>query len=199
MLATEITNHTQQALNRLMEQYRDLPRMTGVITALVDQIQDLEDAVFSLDQGRQLMFAVGQQLDNIGIIIGLQRNGLSDMEYLIFLLGTIAENYSDTTIETILGIVQSLFGSSTVTLQELFPAAVGIGVGSPTVDPSLYPVIFNIVQNSLGAGIALGFVDIYDAGDQFCFEGGTGKGFDDFNTPGIGGKFASIVYNNPIG
>jgi len=129
MLTTKINNHTEAALARLLQQYKGQPQLASLITGFVDQFQDLEDAIYSLDEGRQLAFAYGKQLDGIGELVGIQRNGLSDLEYLIFILGTIAENFSNTTLPTILNIANTIFEPAVLTLKEMFPAEVGIGIG----------------------------------------------------------------------
>lgn len=198
MLATEITNHVQQALARLMQQYKGLPNLTAFITALVDQVQDLEDALFSLNDGRQLYNgnAQGAQLDGIGDIVGIKRNGLSDAEYLVFILGTIAENNSDTTLSIILSILTLLLDTQTVLLFELFPAGIAFQVQGATLDSALWPVVANIVQSSLGAAIELCFISQFDA-NSFAFDGGPfpGLGFDDLTDPGHGGEFVGYEYS----
>src|SRR5271166_5121103 len=142
MIVTEITNHVQQALNRLLEQYKGKPGIAALITALVTQIQDLENGFYPIDQLRQLAYAYGQQLDNLGTVIGFERNGLPDNEYFVLLLGTIAENNSDTTIPTMLHIVETVFQATTVfiktpnsvgspPLDQVKPAWISFGIANP--------------------------------------------------------------------
>lgn len=203
MIVTEITNHVQQALDRLMQQYKGKPNLQALITAIVDQVQDIEDGIYPLDAGRQLWNgttypSVGAQLDGIGELVGVARNGLSDSVYLIFILGTIAENFSDTTIETMLNIIGILFQSEHVFLKELYPAAVALEVGTPLTDPSLFDRVLAIVEASLGAGIGLAFAGTFTTVDDFAFAGPdtTSKGFADPLIPGSGGKFAVPVFTN---
>lgn len=197
MLVTQISNHVQAALDRLMQQYKGRPRIQALITALVQQIQDFEDAAFPVDEGRQLAHAEGVQLDGIGAIVGLQRNGLSDAAYLLFLYGKIAENTSDTTIQRILTIVALTFNPEEALLYEYFPAAIGIAMSGVTLDPIYYEIAGAIIQGALGAGIGLAYLEIFDTENAFTVgPSSTGGGFGDALNPAVGGKLAAIIYSN---
>lgn len=205
MLAPIITDHVQQALDRLLQQYQGKPNYAAFFTAFIQQIQDLEDAIFSLDEGRQLYDgsvypSVGAQLDGIGQIVGISRNGLDDSEYLVFILGKIASNFSDTTVDTMVSIAQTFFQPSQMVLHEFYPAEVDYEMAGIAIDPRLFNVIFPLLQKSLGAGVKLGFVTTYDPTNAFVigddFGNGNGGGFGDDLNPAVGGLIASDIYNN---
>lgn len=208
MLITPITDQVAQALKRLLTQYQQQPRITALITALVQQLQELDDAGFPVNDGRQLWNgttypAVGAQLDGIGELVGIQRNGLSDAEYLIFILGTIAENFSDTTITTITNIVQIFFQPLQLLSFENFPAEVAFQVAGSNLDPSLFVTVADAIQASLGAGIRLGYISTFSntnafkLGSALPFPILTGSaGFGDATSPGTGGELAGVIYNN---
>lgn len=221
MIVTKITNHVQAALDRFIEQYKGRVLLAGLMTSLVQQIQDLENAVYPLDQYRQLLFAYGQQLDNLGEIIGLERNGLPDDEYLVLLLGTIAENNSDTTAPVMLYIVQTVFQATSVFIKDpnsntgaAGPAQVAFGIGSPTFPESLYPIIETLIANSVGAGIAITYLSSFDASGCFAMAGPQAWtrqlppsftpspsqpwpfGFGDLNNPNVGGGYASLLFDD---
>lgn len=202
MLVTKITTHIQDAKNRLLEQYKGRPLIAGFYDAFNRQVQEIEDTFFALDAGRQLWNgttspAIGQQLDNIGEIVGIKRNGLPDAEYLLFIFGKIAENNSDTTIPTILNIIGYVFQAQQVVLQEVFPAGVSIQVIGTPIPPSLYQTAANLVSAALGAGINLVFVGGSPNVNVFRFEGpgvvGAINGFGDLNDPSIGGVFTGLI------
>ena len=209
MIVNQITNHVQAALDRMIQQYKGRPLFEGLITAFVTQIQDLENAIYPIDQYRQLLFAYGQQLDNLGEIIGLKRNGLNDSEYLILLLGTIAENNSDTTAPVLLYIVKTVFQATNVFIKdpnsisnknESFPAQIAFGVGDPLTGPALYTVVEQIIQNSVAAGIAITYLSKFNATNAFAMAGPQPwvKGFSSLAAPTVGGQFASLIYNNSL-
>lgn len=202
MLAPYIPNHVAQALADLLQQYKGKPRIVGILTALVQQIQDLEDGIYPLNDGRQLANAVGVQLDGIGEIVGLKRNGLDDDTYRIFIIGTIAKNFSDGTIPVIRTILILLFDAQYLLIFETYPAEIQVQFADSTRDPSLFPLISNLVQQALGAGIKLGSVTEFDVDNPFRFlmlpgqMGPQGGGFGDANDPSVGGKFGGVIYVN---
>ncbi len=200
MLVPLDTTHVEEALSQLLQQYQGQPRLESLLTALVNQIQDLEDASYPLNAGRQLAFAVGQQLDGLGEIIGLPRNGLDDDTYRIFLIGTIAKNFSDSTIKSITTILLLLLDPAFLLVFETFPAGVSVQFGGSTRDPSLYNLIAQLAQEALGATITLTFVSEIDPVNPFRFlktptqPGPQGGGFDDALNPGAGGKWAGVIF-----
>lgn len=201
MIAPEITTHVQDALNRLMQQYKNKPRIAALYTSVLDQIQALEDAIFALDQGRQIWNgtstpAIGKQLDTIGLVVGIDRNGLSDAEYILFIFGKIAENFSDTTIPTILNIISYVFQAEKVLLQEYYPASIAMQVLGTPIPPALYPIARDLVQGALGASIKLIFAAAYPTTDVFRFyapDTGPDNGFGDVGDPSVGGKFIGLI------
>jgi hypothetical protein len=197
MLATKITTHVQDALARFMQQYKGRPRFAAYVSALVDQIQDLENAYFDLDFGRSVYGSVGVQLDLLGTLVGISRNGLPDSEYILFILGKIGEDTSDTTIDKVAAVYGILLNSPITQEQDLYPAGVGLATGSD-IDQSLVQIVWEMVQNSLGAGIRLEFLEVFDPVDAFAFAGsaGTALGFGDDLNPLTGGKFGRLLDPN---
>lgn len=217
MIVTQITTHLKDALARLLAQYQGKPLISGLITAMVQQVQDLENGIYPIDQGRQLAFAVGEQLDNIGTIIGLPRNGADDPTYLVLLLGTIAENNSDGTSAAMLNIVKTVFEASTVFIKTPnsaglgAPAQVAFGVGNPQISNKFYNLVQQIVVASVGAAIRVNYLSSFVATGAFAMAGPQAWtapgppgftpspsqpwpfGFADLNNPNVGGAFATLI------
>ncbi len=223
MIVTKIENHVQQALDRLLQQYKGRPNIAAFITALVEQVQDLEDAIYPLDQYRQLIYAYGQQLDNLGEVIGLSRNGLNDQEYLVLLLGTIAENNSDSTAGTLLDVIQLVFQSSQVFYKDpnsssggaTPPATISFGVGDPVFPTQLLAQVEQIVLAAVAAGVAIAYISSFDAGGCFAMNGLQAwtknapptttpdvdnpwpYGFGSVLNPYVGGGYAGLLFSKP--
>jgi len=200
MLATNITTHVQDALNRLLEQYKNRPRIAGFYTSFVQQIQDIEDTTFALDSGRQIWDgsttpAIGAQLDLIGQIVGISRNGLPDSEYILFIFGKIAENFSDDTVEAVLSVIQYLFQAQETLIEEIFPAGLYINVLNPAIPSNLFPLAKSLVQSAMGAGINL-VISTLPTINAFRFAGPgvtASNGFGDVFVPGSGGEFVGLI------
>ncbi|RYF03282.1 MAG: DUF2612 domain-containing protein, partial [Deltaproteobacteria bacterium] len=104
MSYTVITTHVPDAVAKLTSAYSERPKATGLVMALAQEVQAIEDAIDQANQARLLFGnkAVGAQLDALGELIGLKRNGLDDPTYLALLYGTIAENNADGTTEALI-------------------------------------------------------------------------------------------------
>lgn len=208
MLAPQITDHVQAALNRLLQQYKGKPRMEGQLSAFVQQIQDLEDGLYPMGAGRELINSYGQQLDNIGEIIGLKRNGLAYDEYLVLLQGTIAENNSDTTITTLITIIALVFRPQTIFMKTpnspglargTPPPFVAFSVGGQITPVELDPIMEVILQASIAAGVPLSYLSSMPVPKAFAMEGPQPfvGGFGDLGDPSVGGGYASLIFHNP--
>lgn len=69
LLPDLVTDHVDQGLALLISQYRNKPRLRWWLTAYLNQVQELEQAIFDVIFGRWLDKAVGQQLDVLGKIV----------------------------------------------------------------------------------------------------------------------------------
>lgn len=209
MIAPQITNHVQAALDRLMQQYKGKPNLQAVLTAFIQQIQVFENAAYPVDAGRQLYNgttypAVGTQLDGIGELVGVKRNGLGDAEYLVFILGTIAENFSDDTMTTLVNIMVTFFQPTLALIFENYPAEVDLELSDSVLPVNLLPIVAGILQNSIGAGVNLGYIAMFSLTTSFRYADartgtipppGTGLGYDDATAPGAGGHYGNIIFN----
>lgn len=228
MLATKITTHVADAFARFLQQYKIKPRfqlflnssgltidvsaLSALLGVAVNEVQNLEEALFGINDGRQLTDgvtyqAVGKQLDGIGEIVGIGRGTKDDGTYVVFLLAKIASNFSDATIGDITRIASLLFQVDKLNAFTLPPAEFNIQIPDSTpLDPALFGDASNLLAASLGAGIGLGFISIYPAAGGFQLSGeiigGYGPtdpahGCGDLNAPGTGGGLAANIYNNP--
>ena len=220
MNITKIITHDQDALNRLLYQYRDSTKLQGLITALCGiQIQEIENAGYDLLTRLDIDSSEGTQLDKIGEIVGRQRYGMADDLYRIWLKANIAKNTSEGDIERVLSIWR-LFNMNAENIQivEHFPAEVaiysdssaGIGiylsgesgciilteVGNKIVtdfDTQFIPLIYNFMQKVVCAGIKFAYFAIYNQINAFGFEGAVNSsGFGDVNDINIGGELGAI-------
>lgn len=202
MLAPKINDHVAQALERLLQQYKSRPLIAGMYTALIVQVQALEDMLYSLDAGRQIWDgtstpAIGAQLDGIGEIVGIARNGLPDNEYILFIFGKIAENFSDGTIPTLLTVIQYIFQTDDIFLGEAFPAGLVFQAFNTPLPQNLWQLASSIVAGAKGSGIKLYFSGAYPTDRAFRFAGpgvtGAKNGFGDVNDPSVGGGFIGLI------
>ncbi len=118
MTIIQKTNHTEEALANLVEQFKGRAILTEFLTVFVDQIQELEDVYFQIFENRTIDTAVGEQLDGLGEIIGEDREGRDDDEYRLALRVRILLNKCSGSPEQIIEIMSLATGGRTVHLVE---------------------------------------------------------------------------------
>ena len=133
---TQITDHVSRALHRLLSQFQGKPRWEALIASYVTQVQQLENEIWLLHTMCWIDSGEGQQLDDIGDVVGEARQGWSDDEYRGYLKARIRTSKSDGKIETLVRIVRLIYGLQGepdpafslrfVKLREYYPAALEI-------------------------------------------------------------------------
>ena len=84
---THISDHEDRGIARLPGYQQSATNWGKLLRALLSEAQSLEDALDQLENERHLSIAVGQQLDEIGTILDLAREGRSDDDYRFALQG----------------------------------------------------------------------------------------------------------------
>lgn len=122
---TYIDNYGELTKDLLYSQFKGdrSPDLLKVIDAFSLPIDELEGVLKSLDTELNLDDAVGAQLDGLGQIIGLPRNGLNDHDYRMALKFKIQLNKSFGQPELLISALQFFTGATEVRLYETFPAA----------------------------------------------------------------------------
>lgn len=118
----KINNHIKQAIERLLSQYRDKPRIEGLIEAFVQDIQSMEDTLIKMYLERSVNSAVGAQLDIIGNIVGQPRYGWHDAAYRIAILGKIGVNTSTGNPEDLIDLFKLLMKCTKAHYIPYYPA-----------------------------------------------------------------------------
>jgi hypothetical protein len=198
MTLTKTTDHVTEALEHFVEQFKGKPNLSALMTAFVNQVQDLEDACYELYTERWIDTAVGVQLDGLGAIVGEDREGRGDEEYRLAIKAQIQINFSEATPEDILTALTNFHTGTYELIETGYAAFIArlIDAWDPDTDPSLedFVALLNSVN---GAGIAAWFqYTLFDDDDTFTFASGdteetsTTQGFADtglFAAVAIGG------------
>lgn len=91
------TDHVSEGISRVISRYRRHPRYITILTGLLNQVQELENAITPLIETFYLINATDWALDQWGIRVGIPRSTLgkiSDDDYRVRIYGKIAENIS---------------------------------------------------------------------------------------------------------
>ena len=154
MSLTEKTTHADEALDLLLEQFKNKTNVESLVEAFIAPVQELEGVVFDVLEGRWIDNAVGAQLDGIGEIVGLDRGALSaDSDYRIRLKTRIRLNYASGIYEDIYDVLNLMLGDvdNPWRYEEHYPASFNV-VMTETVSQSA-SVLAEIIGDARGAGI----------------------------------------------
>jgi hypothetical protein len=119
-----IPDHAQQAIARLPSQFAQSITLQALITALCGPQQVLEQTLYDTLTLRRISTADGVQLDNIGQILNVPRNGLTDANYQVALRGAASVLGQSGEPETLISTYEKIWGASLVQLFEIEPATV---------------------------------------------------------------------------
>jgi len=136
-MSEPVENNDRQATaaGLLIDLFREKPLFLKLLSSYVDETQELENEIFELRNAFWVDTAIGAQLDGIGQIVGITRDGASDTIYRIRIKARILINLSSGTPNQILELVRALSPASAPdpTYTPWFPAAFAIGVTGLTL------------------------------------------------------------------
>ena len=191
MSITKITDHIDQAKNRLLSQFKDKPNINGLLSALTRGIQDIENAGYDLYIKRWVTTATGSTLDRLGAMVNAERNGANDEQYRTNIIGEINTQFSSGSNDDIILTAKNLTGASFVLFVEEYPATFYIECRG--VDNTLIvdiERIKKIIEKSKPAGVQFQKITTVPS-EAFSFsEDSTGQGFTLNERPETGGRFA---------
>lgn len=154
--ATELvqnTQHVEEGISHLIEFFRNGPRNRAVLTAVLSQAQEIEDAFWQLYTERSIDVAVGEQLNILGRIVGELRGDRADEDYRAAIRVRILVNSSDGKPEQLIAIVLGISPLAVVTFTENYPAAIRIRVSS--LGSATLQTMYTLVQQAKPAGVRL--------------------------------------------
>ena len=150
-MITQLTDHIERLKALLVQQFKGKTNIEKLLELFGTKVQELEDVGFELINERALAAAIGTQLDNLGEIVGEERQGRSDDEYRKAISVKILINTSSGTPEQVIDIVLGITGGTVVKLTEIYPASLQIesnGADLPTLQE------IERIQSSLAATIS---------------------------------------------
>jgi hypothetical protein len=190
MSVTPITDHIARAQARLLEQYKNKPRLIGLLQAITQQIQDLEDTLQDLANKRYIDTAEGVQQDRNGVIVGVARvPGEDDADYLLAIKSKIIQNLNQATPEEVIAAAKFFIGTDIIWYLEVYPAAVDI-FSNVVISSDSRDAVREQLKAFLPAGVLLDAFGQYDQTNPFVFD--SGSGFGDVNDPTAGGLLADL-------
>jgi len=170
-MVTQITTHIVDALSRLITQYKKQPRFEGFLTAIVEQIQDLEDASISaVTDLIDIDAAVGSQLETIGEIVGVERGGQTDAGYRNLIYIQIGKNTSQGNAEKLVDIFNLLVTTAWIKYTNLGHGEVVLtGTAEIPTQAERNSIIMNL-EDILAGGVRIAHIVFAHATEAFSYE-----------------------------
>lgn len=163
MALTQITTHAVDAVARLLSQYRDKPRIAGLVSALAGRGQAVENALWSILTQLALSTAADAWLDRLGAIVGEPRDGRTDVVYRASIRARIYANASNGRVEDLIAMFQAwadwVGPGLPLKVTQLAPAAISVdtspgGGAIASVEATLLP-LFRLFSATRAAGVGM--------------------------------------------
>lgn len=194
MSLTYISNHVATSLKRLLEQYKNKPNLTAVIELYLDQVQDLEDAIYPMLNALNIPAMEGQMLDLIGEIVGQPRTTTDDARYRILLYVKIHQNVSEAESERVISVMKLISESEYVHLINLSYAELQVQITTSGLPQDEIDLIYREIHKVVAAGVRVSYIIEADPVEAFAYAGtnagAPADGYDD-GTGTVGGKYAT--------
>lgn len=150
-----ITDHAEQAAALLATQFRDKPKLRGLVQAKARQDQAVESALAQL-HASSLDTDEGAQLDGLGAIVGEPRQGASDATYRNRIRARVRLNVGSGTAEDMIAIASLLSPpGALVEVVEEFPAAMTVRVLGVRVTAEDGAFLARILRQARAGGVRL--------------------------------------------
>lgn len=94
---------------------REKENLVKFLSVYLERMKAVDEMMVNLAEGRLLQNAGGVNLDEIGAQVGIERNGLSDMNYRAIITILLASTAKHGTRPEVIGTLQQLFGTENFT------------------------------------------------------------------------------------
>lgn len=158
------TDYCAQAKSRLIEQFKNKENIEKYLCALTNSVQELEFVFGDLLVLRRLANATGTQLDGLGDIVGIERQGLNDEQYRTAIRFQVGVNFSNGEWETLIDLTRFITGGTDVHIRPNYPAGVEITTDGSAVDSATVPII----EESALAGVKVTLNTTYGSLQPFA-------------------------------
>lgn len=200
MAITKNTDYYTEGLGRLLQQFKNKPRIAALLEAWLTECQEVEDAMWDIFSRRLFQDAniPTAMLDIYGIIVGQERNGQSDAAYLIYITARIRTNRSGGQASDLQAITALLIPSATtISVLDYGPASVVVMVDVAVTDVDPYLVMTQFLELAVAAGVEISFIWTPEAPSNTFIWGDIHS--TDAENPGVNQSPGDINSANPNG
>lgn len=182
MTITFKDTHTEEALSKLLAQFKEKDKLMAVLSAFTDQIQAVENVLQELLDERNIDVAVGDVLDLFGKVVGQPREGRTDDDFRLWIKARILINKSSGLTEEMYTVLKLITGHMDSGDFQLTETAVGypahFDVQTNFALGSLDPQVIYDILNEMRA-ITVDFTYTYALNDPIARYDVAGAGYDE--------------------
>ncbi len=171
---TEILDHDGEATKRIIEQFKNKPRIKQLLEIYTKQVQEAEAATFPLLLLKSIEDQEGAQLDLIGEVIGEPRQGKNDTDYRLAIYIQIGQNSSEGEPERVIQIFLLLVAATYVHYINNGNGNVELQADQFFADQESINFVFRNMQKVLAAGVRLALIVCHDTDEAFTYAGTNG-------------------------
>ncbi len=186
--------HVEAGLGRLIARWKGKPNLEAILRSYLEQIQELEEAIWFVIFGRMPDYAEGDQLDQLGKIVGRARNGMPDDLFRVYIKAQIRVNRSNGTPLDLIEILQ-LIDTATFHLIE-YPIASFLIYFTTAPDSYAAQAIPQLVKAGRAGGVNALVTYVTDSDRGALFGAGSydptlnaDRGWSSSYDPTVGGLF----------
>lgn len=153
---------SEEAQALLLYQFKDAPKLKGLIACLMAPLDELLRQTLKLHHGRYIAEASHRSLDVLGELVDFARTDMSDEEYKLWLTTAVLLNNGKGTASSVLNIVRVFFGPNqqdqpTVEISEHDAKVVIITIFIESRMPN--KILFSIIRRAVPLCVRCEFVD----------------------------------------
>jgi hypothetical protein len=115
----------------MLAQFATKPIIGDLLCAILDEVQEVEQAIADVREVRALSSAFGAQLDEIGVRLGYARDDQTDTQYRLELTAVAQARIDNSSIPAIIRVFTALVGLGTFRQQEDYPAGYRVFADNP--------------------------------------------------------------------
>jgi len=160
-----ISDYISRGVARLIEQFKRKPNIEKYLEVFLEEIQEVEYVMNDMLVLRQLQNAAGVNLDGLGEIVGLTRDGRSDSAYRNEIIFQAAFNFNCGQPDFVIDFIKHVTSSSNVVYNEMYPATVYMQITSAILNIQLA----NNIKDIMPAGVQLEITTSYEELNVFQF------------------------------
>ena len=159
----QLQNYSENALKRLLWQYRDSENLKALVEGLVEQLGITQQDAYDYANLFNIDYAYGSILDYVGKLVGVRRQGETDDEFRDKILLQIIFNNSEGTPNKILEGLALATNATKVELWEHFPAGIVLYSDGDRIPKNLVSAI----RNSAPATVNINFIALDENQNSF--------------------------------